>query len=464
MAYHPRMGRRANEFLTIAVLASTAMPRQQASAPGPWREQTAPLGKFERAAAGQSTSITLSPDGRHVAWVRRDAGRVSLVVDGISGSPFDEVGTPAFGADETVAYVARQGSSSVLMRSGHEVARFSDGSRVSDLQFSGTNLLYVLRSTRGAQVVSGDVIGPPHADVLEGSVRTFPGSTDAAYVAVAPGGQFLVAGGRAFAKYDDVSPPLLGRKGRTVSLATRKGRKLIVDERGESSSHDAVFGLALDPASGRVAYATTDAGVWRVIGPGARSRPMDRVIDLCLAPGGAHVAVAYEQDGAMFVLRETWTEGPYETVVEGTMRFTSDGRHLAYEAEQHDEFFVVMDRREQPHRYSDVVNGSIGLSPRGDHLVYLAEQDSRQFVVLDGREGARHQAARSLVLSPAGQHVAYVAEDSGHVRVIIDDRPGSVWDSILGDQIQFDSDSTLHFLARRGDRLVRVTHTLSPSQ
>ncbi len=442
---------------TVSFLVIVLAGALDASPPA-WYERAAILAPAPSTSGAAAGGITLSRDALHLAYVRHVEGQTVLVVDGIAGSRFDDVDAPVFGPRGAVAYVARRDDAHFLVRSRYQPKRLEPGARITDLQFlpKRSGPLYVLRSATVATVYLGDSVAGRYEDILEGSIRAFPGSSDLAFVATRGGKPFLVVGPREFLRYDEVSPPLLGASGHFVSIVAEQGRRFILDASRVSAAYDQVSCLVLDPSSGRYAYAAKREGAWKLIKAGVPDREIGRPVEVCIAPGGDHVAVAYARGHEYFVARDTITEGPFETVVEGTLQFSADGRHLAYEAERHDEFFVVLDGREHQH-FSDVVNGSIRLSPDASRFAYLAEHEERQFAVVDGHRQPGHAAARSLELSPDGRHVAYVAEDDGRQHVFVDGVAGSTWESIVADQIQFDSDRALRFIGQRAGAFYRVT-------
>ena len=424
--------------------------------------ETSVLARLPQGSAPLGESLFLSPDGWSLAFRAEMSGKETLVFNGMRGAPYDEISSPVFGPSGTVAYLGRRADELCLVLAGREMRRFPQGELISELQFhpGGRGLVYVHRSAKGSAVVVGDSVGRRFEEILEGTVRVRPVTGEVAYAASSAGKRFIVAGDLELASYEEVSPPLLGPRGRLAYLATRHSKQFVVDERGEGKPYDVVGDIRLNPHSGRVVYAGASGGEWRLVIDGVEGPPRGRITDICVNPQGSSVACSFERGRDHFVARDSTLEGPYETVVQGTMSFSQDGNHLAYEAEWHDEFFVVFDGREGP-RYSDVVNGSIRMSPDGTHVAYLAEQDRQQFVIFDGTEGPRHQDARSLELSPIGQHFAYVATDDNRTRVVVDGVSGSPWDAVIGDQIHFDSELSLRYIARLGDRLYRVRETLN---
>jgi hypothetical protein len=111
------------------------------------------------AAALRASSVALRPAGAPgagpgLAYVSGPRGREAMVVDGVAGPHYDEVGDPVWSADGRLAYAARRGTAWTLVVDGRERAR---GAAVGDPVFSpdGKRLAYLVRRA-GALLVVAD--------------------------------------------------------------------------------------------------------------------------------------------------------------------------------------------------------------------------------------------------------------------------------------------------------------------
>lgn len=448
----------------VLLVLAGAVPSSVDAAPPGSSIDSVFIGTLPDARPGMPVTITISPDGRNAAFKTHLDGEEALVVNGATGARYAEVGPPVFGANGSFAHVARRGSERHVIVGEREVARIPPGDDVSDLHFDrdGQTIVFVRHAPTWASVFVGDSAGVRYPKIVRGSVRIRPKSNAVTYVAENGDKRFVVAAGVEPVGFDDVLPPIFGASDHLAYLATRGSMRLVVSDRGAGHPWDEVLGLALDPESGVPVYAAASGRAWHIVVDTTDTPVEGLITDVCVSPVGGHVAYAVQRGRDYFVVRDSTTEGPYETVVEGSLSFSQDGRHLAYEAERHDEFFVVADGREG-RKYSDVVNGSIQMSPDGLHLVYLAENDGKQFLVLDGVEDMAHEGALALALSPNASHTAFAATDLGQVRIVIDGVAGPAWDSIVGDQLNFDGEERLHYIARRGLRLYRVDEFIPSS-
>jgi hypothetical protein len=89
-------------------------------------------------------------------------------------------------------------------------------------------------------------------------------------------------------------------------------------------------------------------------------------------------------------------------------------------------------------------------------MAYAAAVGNSWMVVADGVEGKRYDRVRPPVFSPDGRHLAYQAV-RGTARLIVVDNVEFAYDDIPDDAtLVFDGPRTLHTLAVRNGRYLRV--------
>jgi Tol biopolymer transport system component len=98
-------------------------------------------------------SLTVSPDGKHFAYVARRGGKWFVVVDGKEGKEYDEIGegTPIFSPDSKhFAYVARRGGRWFVVVDGKEGKEY-DGIGKGTLVFSPDSKHLAYEAMRGGK-------------------------------------------------------------------------------------------------------------------------------------------------------------------------------------------------------------------------------------------------------------------------------------------------------------------------
>jgi hypothetical protein len=115
----------------------------------------------------------------------------------------------------------------------------------------------------------------------------------------------------------------------------------------------------------RIAYVASMGGKQCAVVDGVQGPRYDRVGEVLFSPDGTRVAYPAQPIASIPTGFSFWPEwqADHETVVEGTPVFSANGRHLAYEAEIHDEAFAVSDSSEA--RYHDLLNGTLQFLPEG---------------------------------------------------------------------------------------------------
>jgi hypothetical protein len=149
------------------------------------------------------------------------------------------------------------------------------------------------------------------------------------------------------------------------------------------------------------------------------------------------------------------TQSPkYDSV--NYFRFSPVGHRLVYLAARANKQFVVDDGKAGP-EYQTVDDGSIRFSADGEHVAYTARVAQAQpptRVVLDGVEQSQHYAGASeFVFSRNGKHFGFLAGASRQlVKMVIDGQDGPEYASVDG--LKFSDD---------GSRYVYIAHVTKPA-
>jgi len=98
------------------------------------------------------------------------------------------------------------------------------------------------------------------------------------------------------------------------------------------------------------------------------------------------------------------------------------------------------------------------------HLAYVALKGGKQCVVVDEVEGVYYDAIDPLSLkyTPDSKHLVYVAQRKGKKFVVVDGTASKQYDAFLPyDRVTFENASVIKALARQGDKLLRVSISIS---
>ena len=97
-------------------------------------------------------------------------------------------------------------------------------------------------------------------------------------------------------------------------------------------------------------------------------------------------------------------------------------------------------------------------SPDGKHLAYLVPEGDKWRAVLDGNEGPKYDGIgeAKIVYSSDSKHAAYAAKKSNKWHVVLDGQEGPEYDTIIKNGPTFDAEGVLEYLATKDGLLYRV--------
>jgi hypothetical protein len=185
-------------------------------------------------------------------------------------------------------------------------------------------------------------------------------------------------------------------------------------EQGEAFLGIAPEALLFSPDGKRLAYAAQDAEGWHLVVNGASGPGHEGIGDVAFSPDGKSMAyVALDRDRWQ-VFRNGEADPAFAALLEGTLRFSADGVHLAYVARTTGGVSAVLDGRVGP-SYDGIANLAFA-APDGE-LGYVARRGQHSRLVLDGIEGPAFDAIGEVVF--ASGHSAYGAlQEPGWVAVL----------------------------------------------
>lgn len=143
-----------------------------------------------------------------------------------------------------------------------------------------------------------------------------------------------------------------------------------------------------------------------------------------------HIAYTVKTNEGEFVALDgvagkTYTSIPrYQLTEAGVteqIKFSPDGRRVAYVARRGEKFLVVVDGKEDP-EYDRIRVGAPSFSPDSRRIAYFAERGGKTFAVIDGIESQPfdHSSSEAPIFSPDSRRVVYLADHGKQTHLVID--------------------------------------------
>ena len=367
-------------------------------------------------------NLFCSPDARHAAWIAVKEGKKYIMLDGIAGKTYEDVGKPIFSPDsKRLAYWAKSENKYFFVVDGIEGDKYD---------------------------AVGNVWGNRHDEEHAPLNFVFsPDSMHFAYRAQQDNKSMLVVDGMPETiEYDYVYYPVFSPDSKRLAYCAGRDGK-------EGKEYDYIQNLMFSPDSAKVLYiAYRDHKFYTVIddkeivGPYRNPR---------LIPDSERKAYErYSRDGLGGKV--------------GDLIFSPDSKRFAY-----------WNWSQENHNCVAVVDGVVGnayddisgiiFSPDSKRVAYIALRWQVSLVVVDGLEGKKYDGITGLVFSPDSRHVAYMAWGVAKALVVVDGVetiaygpyppafPPQKWPlPVLPDHPVFDSPNKAHALMFRDTELFLV--------
>jgi len=416
-----------------------------------------------------------SPDARHAAWIAVKEGKKYIMLDGIAGKTYEDVGKPIFSPDsKRLAYWAKSENKYFFVVDGIEGDKYD---------------------------AVGNVWGNRHDEEHAPLNFVFsPDSMHFAYRAQQDNKSMLVVDGMPETiEYDYVYYPVFSPDSKRLAYcAGRDGKAVfVVDGKEEKADYDGIMDIPVfSPDSERVAYiahryrGTGMKSVYVVVVDGKEGKEYDYIQNLMFSPDSAKVLyIAYRDHKFYTVIDDKEIVGPYRNP-----RLIPDSERKAYERYSRDGLggkvgdlifspdskrFAYWNWSQENHNCVAVVDGVVGnayddisgiiFSPDSKRVAYIALRRQVSLVVVDGLEGKKYDGITGLVFSPDSRHVAYMAWGVAKALVVVDGVetiaygpyppafPPQKWPlPVLPDHPVFDSPNKAHALMFRDTELFLV--------
>jgi Tol biopolymer transport system component len=284
----------------------------------------------------------------------------------------------------------------------------------------GSTAAWLMESRGKQRLVYKGVAGPAYDSILA-PPRFLPGSTTPVYLAKLGDDYFVVVGDRRLGPYNSVGEPLEISDGAAQPygfVAGASGRDVIVINGQTLAEVPGAVSLRLGPTPGQFAYVTKKGDGYSVswaqlIGSPKELGPYTDVQSVRFSPDGKRLAFVATRGNRSFAVVDGQENRAYPDVVIGPI-FSTDSSRVAYAAWKTDEKLVVVVDGRESNEYDDIGRDSIVFSPQGTHLAFTARSGSRWFVVVDNVSysflGAHFAPVR-------GSKITFTSEESLHLLI-----------------------------------------------
>jgi len=378
-------------------------------------------------------SAVISPDGRHLAYIKKTDGKMQVVLDGKDLPTFDRAAALTFSPDsQQLAYVAGQGAEWFVVLGDQPQNRYS---RVGEPVFSpdSKKVAYVaLLTDQKRTVVVNNQPAKTWDEIFDGLLVWSPDSGRLAY-GVRQGDQwFVVAGDQQYGPYSYLGSAtgLVWSADGRLAFSVLEGKQwtLLVDGQ-KQKTYDNLAQVVFSPDGKRLAYMAQTGQKWRVVLDGQEQTAFDALGEgtLLFSPNGKHLAYT-ARTGARWcvVVNGVVPKDSYDGV--GQMLFSPQGDRLAYVAQTEGRERVVMvslgpgpPEHKEDRLWDAVGDGSLVFSPNGRRFGYVARSGRARFVIVDGRRKARYDMVGYLTFTPDSRLFVYAATEAGKTFTLVDE-------------------------------------------
>ena len=187
---------------------------------------------------------------------------------------------------------------------------------------------------------------------------------------------------------------------------------------------------------------------------------------------GAKAVYAAKRGRKDFAVFVEGTPGPGFEDISTAIAASHDGAHIAYVGLRGGSFTEVIDQqtgRSFPQAHSEEFVGEVVLSDDAAHLGYEIigwglHQRAKRHMVVDGQGDPVYDALafRDFQFSSDGRHHAYVVSGAHGDQdvVVFDGMESPVYDAVVAGSLSFTGDRAIHFIAQKGHTWVRVSEAL----
>jgi hypothetical protein len=444
------MNLRPNQFLALAVLTAALLP---CAAPA----GNAPAAKEELLATLRENTKVFTPDGAHlIAWRERRGQFWTMVINGVAGPQYANLGVPVFSPDgRHTAYTAQKNpgagnpAQAVIVHDGREGPAFR---QVAGLQFTrdGKHVAYLAgEGGRWRPYLDDRALEPTASQASAALWVNADGSRwaywreDGIVVDGQPRPQHKSRGGGE--RVD--TPPVFSPDGKRLAYRVAQGAKtiVVVDDK-ESPAYETATDPTFSPDGKHVAYvAVRDRRVYPVI-DGIEGPPLFKLLNN---------AIVFSPDSTRFGYFGLPQNIAYWWLPKGTDPRRVSGIFLlggkledVAEALKGDPMDLLSVRVEN-------VTGPVW-SATGGHWAYARPEGMGTLVVTAGATSAPFDAVAGLAIDADGQPIFAARKGSTWIAMRGDEAIGTPMDELLSTHLSPDGRHAI-WVGRRGTKQFATT-------
>lgn len=241
-----------------------------------------------------------------------------------------------------------------------------------------------------------------------------------------------------------------GSRGEWMSY---KSAQVVLDDQA-GPKHATVHDLKFSANGAGFAYLAEDDGQACVILNGIEQKRYAKIFpeSLKFSPAGSRVAYKAFSAGREIAVTDG-TELAYNIPNMDPFFFSFDGRHVAFEATDGSQYFMVIDGT-AGEKFDQITSGTCFFSPLGSPFFYEARRGEERFFLADHQKQA---LPNPMAFSPDGKRWASELEENGKQYIVIEGQKSRAYDRIYSWSLVFSKDSSHYaFLAKKSNLIVVV--------
>ena len=435
----------------------------------------------------------LSPDGKRFAYQAAWYKETFIILDGKKEDHYDDIDVGMgliFSPDSKhFAYIAHKFFLDYLVLDNKQIA---SSKRIYKMIFSPDSKRYAYISSSGKHwKVTIDGKDEKKYDAIIVGPYFSPDSKHVVYSVRNGEKRFIIMDGTVKSNiYDDIGGIYFSIDSRhTVYKAKDKGKWLIIyDDVAQDAKFDEIGSFIFSQDSTQLAFIAREGEKWLIEINGKKEIVSHEHIDIhsiMFDPSGKRLNFKAKEGSKQYIVVNGDAGKKYDKIglplaSREAPVFSPDGNHVAYPAQENNKWVMVVDGRESK-QYDEIECGPF-FSLNSKHVAFVAEEwdknlievDSnnepwipekaiKKFVVVDGKEGKRYDHigdncfyTDAPVFSPDSKHFAYAAQEKDKWIVVTDNVEIQQYDWILRGRLTFNLLDTLHYLAKKGNKIYLV--------